>query len=284
MLICLTRDEVRLYADEIKKEFEKLLNNPRLARGNSQVKQWAFLRHCFNVLMGEASAGFEPVKTTTLKHYTHEVTNKLRRHYSKPRLERIRFMFWLEADGYQDKVFDEGTDYPCSDGYLLLVIPADPKLKTTCQIRGVLARAIDDAIHAEFYAYNSLPEKDPASLKDLLKDYFEVDGAAYRQIIDSIEEHRRHNEIISNRGNPSTRPQLRRVIAVESDGQTAKVEVEEYWNLHWFSTKHRTYVKIYHGKNTQPYLLVKRGDRWYVKENPYSPPRKTIFEQEYLRR
>jgi hypothetical protein len=269
MIACLTKSEIALYAVEIKEEFEQLLRHPRLAV--KHAKQWDFFRHCFDVLMGHASVDFDFDKKSTVD-YSHEVSSKLRKYYSKHHNRLIRFKFKLADKRRKDSFFEQPEDYPSANGYVLLIIPIDPRLNTLQQTRGILCRAIDDAIHAEFDVYHSLPEKNFTPLND----YFDLAGSAYKKIVDSVEDHYKNREIISNPNNPSTRPQLRNLILNELDDRWAKVSVVEFWNLHWLSEVQKVYVKIYHGQNRQNYTLMKHDDLWLVHENSFRPPRGLI--------
>lgn len=264
MLPYLTQSEIRLHAEEIRKEFEQLL---RLAV-KTHARQWDFFRHCFNVVMDNASGNFNCDKSQATD-YIHEISSKLRDYYSRRHNYSIRFKFKVEDVRHKGRLLGKDTYHTCNE-YLLLIIPTDPNLNTIQQTKNILCRAIDDAIHAEFRTYYNLPEKNLSPLDN----YFDLTGKAYKRIVDGIEEHQRYKEVISNPSNPSTRPQLRRVEIKELDEQTATVKAVEYWNLHWFSTVHHVYVKPYYGQNQQCYILIKHNDRWLVQENQYRLPRK----------
>jgi hypothetical protein len=127
-----------------------------------------------------------------------------------------------------------------------------------------------------FDIYNRLPLEASALLKDglpILENYYDRDGLPYKQILADVERHHKRGEIISNPWNPSTRPQLRSLELKELDEHLARVRVSEYWNLHWFSTRHKVYAYIYHGQNHQHYTLVKQDNRWLIQENLYRRPR-----------
>src|SRR5205085_4692458 len=226
-------------------------------------------RNCFHVLMGEQTKDYacDPKKA---KEYSDAISHKLTAWYSKPHIDPIRFQFLLEAKRHKSKEFAE---YPCANGYMLLVIPTDPNLNASRRLRGVLASAIDNAIQAEFDVYRKLPEYDPVVVKAYLMPYFDPDGPACARILKDLATHHNNNEVISNPDNPSTRPQLRQVLEVEVLADSATVKVKEYWNLHWFCIRQNVYVKPWQGQNEQEYKLIKRDNRWLVKANPYDHPR-----------
>jgi hypothetical protein len=169
-------------------------------------------------------------------------------------------------------LFGADVRYCDVNGYVLLVIPTDPTLTCENQVRGVLARVIDDAIHAEFDAYRKLPAGE-AELRESLENYFDPDGAAYQKLLDEVRRHREHREVISNPGNPSTKPYLLEIDVEELTEQTAKVRTKECWNLHWLSTAENVYVRFWEGQNSQRYTLVSRDGRWLIQENKYDEPR-----------
>lgn len=261
----LIKSEIEQYAAEIEKEFKRLFEHRRLAvRPNT--KQWSFFKHCFRVLMGEATGDFDCSKEKAVG-YSHEVSAKLERdYYSRPLGEPVRFRFRLEDKSRQEKLL-KGTAYSHCNDYLLLIIPTDPSLNTFQQMRDRLCRVIDDAIHAEFTVYNSLPRGDLTPLDGC----FDADGPAYERILKSAEEHGKNGEIISNHGNPSTRPQLRGVELNEATESEARLRAVEYWNLHWFSTSQEVYVKLHQGQNRQRYTLIKRDHSWLVQRKNTVP-------------
>ncbi len=274
MIPYLTKNEINQYADEIRHEFERLLRHPQLK--GRQARQWDFLRHCFNVAIGDESGDFNPVKESAIKDYSFEVSAKLRKYYSKPHAKPTRFKFKLEGERRKAKTRDESSAYSCANGYSLRIIPTDPALNTMQQTRNILSRVIDDAIHTVFDIYNRLPIEGSALPKEclpVLEKYYDRGGAPYEQILADVERHHKKGEIISNAWNPSTRPQLRSLELKELDEQSARVHVSEYWNLHWFSTRQKVYAYIYHGQNRQHYTLVKHDNRWLIQENSYRRPR-----------
>lgn len=275
MTICLTKSEVSLYSAEIKEEFERVLRSPQMKRRHG-AKQWAFFRHCLEVLLGETLGDYECNKMRA-NDYWDEISKKLKKYYLRAHdhhlpgqgFHPVRFKFWLKDEKHRNSIFGRDTEYPCSNGYLFLIIPTDPELKTRQQMRAVLSRVIDDAINAAFDVFRALPEEKPS----VLEKHFAPDGSAYEEVLETVRRHKEQREIISNRENPSTRPQLRYVELKSLGENFAKVKTVEYWNLHWLSTVHKVYVKIYEGQNKQHYELVRRGERWLVKENRYRDPR-----------
>jgi|ERR1043165_45045 hypothetical protein len=285
MIICLTKDEIEKYATEIRKEFERL--RQMLRRSHLEIKshtrEWEFFQHCFNVLMGDNSGDFD-CDSRRARTYKYRVSTKLKEFYSsradkmgspmlwEENLGPIRFIFKLEARPQIKSLFDRDTNYRSTNGYLLLVTPADPTLNCVNQVRGALASVIDDAIHAEFDAYRKLPEAE-VELRRSLKPYFDLDGDAYKKIVGEVKKHRDNWEVISNPHNPSTRPHLLEVAVEELTDLTAKVSTKECWNLHWLSTAKNVYVRLWEGQNSQRYVLVRRDGRWLVQKNKYDEPR-----------
>ncbi|HET8671582.1 MAG TPA: hypothetical protein VFM05_13405, partial [Candidatus Saccharimonadales bacterium] len=60
----------------------------------------------------------------------------------------------------------------------------------------------------------------------------------------------------------------------ELSPNSAKIRTEEYWYLRWWSIEKKKYAYIYNEMNRQMYFVVKRGDRWLVRDNFY-PKTKT---------
>lgn len=273
MIACLTMKEIEKHRADIEREFEQLLN-ARQMEVKHGAKQWQFFRHCYRVLMGSAIGEFDCGKGSPADYWK-MVSEKLARYYSdyysKHHKEPIHFKFWLKSVKRKDRLFGSGATYACSNGYMLLVIPTNPNLNTLQQIRGAIAKALDNAIDAEYRTYKALPAADLSPLQN----YFDPDGSAYGRIVEDIEEHRKRDEVLSNPENPSTRPYLRSVQLIDLDERTAKVSVDEYWNLHWLSDKRKVYVGTYIGQNHQEYDLIKVGDSWVVKENKFSRPRES---------
>jgi hypothetical protein len=277
MIPYLTKSEINQYADEIRSEFERLLRHPQLK--GRKATQWDFLRHCFNVVMGDESGDFKSVKRSAVKDYSFEISAKLRNYYSRPHEKPVRFKFKIEGERRKTKIPDKLADYSSANGYSLRIIPTDPELKTTQQTRDILSRVIDDAIHTVFDLYSRLPIESSVLLKEcspILESCYDRDGAPYKQILADVERHHKKGEIISNAWNPSTRPQLRSLELKELDEQSARVSVSECWNLHWFSTRQKVYTYIYHGQNQQYYTLVKHDNRWLIQENLYRRPRGAV--------
>lgn len=302
MIICLTKSEIEKYADAIRSEFERL---PSLLRGSRlgfkfRTKEWDFFQHCFAVLMGERSGDFD-CEPRQAKSYKFRVSEKLKKFYSsradkalargeqrrlyagrgyggsgrrplRDDLTPIRFMFKLDDVKQVRTLLGVNACYHSVNGYVLLVIPTAPTLWYTNQMRGSLARAIDDAIHAEFDAYLRLPRSE-ADFRECVKHCFDHNGAAYTRLLGEVRQHHNHHEVLSNSGNPSTRPHLLEIEVEELTEQKATVKTKEYWNLHWFSKAENIYARFWVGKNSQRYTLVRRDGRWLISENEYDEPR-----------
>ncbi|HEX8150690.1 MAG TPA: hypothetical protein VF591_26135 [Pyrinomonadaceae bacterium] len=295
MLICLTKSEIEKHADDIRSEFRRLPSLLRRSRSGFKfrTREWEFFQHCFDVLMGDSSGDFD-CEPNQAKSYKFRVSAKLKHFYSAradranardeqrraypgraPRrgdLNPLRFVFKLD-DRKQAKTFlGANARYHSVNGYVLLVIPTDPALSCQNRTRGDFARTIDDAIHAEFDAYLRLPRSE-RELRESLKDHFDPGGTAYARLLGEVGRHLNHREVISNRGNPSTKPHLLEIEVEEATQQTARVQTKECWNLHWFSNAENIYARFWVGKNRQRYTLVRRGGRWLVSENEYDEPR-----------
>ncbi len=302
MIICLTKSEIEKHSGAIRAEFERL---PSLLRGSRmgfkfRTKEWDFFQHCFAVLMGDSSGDFD-CGPPQAKAYKFRVSEKLKKFYSaradkaltrndqrrlypgrsygvsgrrslRGDLDPIRFMFKLDDRKQVGSLLGANARYQSVNGYVLLVIPTAPTLLYTNQMRGSLARTIDDAIHAEFDAYSRLPRSE-AEFRECVKHCFEPGGAAYTRLFGEVRRHQNHREVLSNSGNPSTKPHLLEIEIEELTEQQAKVKTRECWNLHWFSSAENIYTRFWVGKNSQSYTLVRRDGRWLVSENEYDEPR-----------
>src|SRR5215213_3963125 len=113
MIPYLTKSEINQYANEIKSEFERLLRHPQLK--GRRARQWDFLRHCFNVLMGEENGDFNSTKRNAVKDYSFEISAKLRNYYLKPHEKPVRFKFKLEGERRKGKVPDKLSGYSCAN-------------------------------------------------------------------------------------------------------------------------------------------------------------------------
>jgi hypothetical protein len=303
MIVCLTNREIEKYADQIRPEFDRLrrLLRQRRLEVKHYTQEWDFFQHCFDVLMGDGGGDFNCTRRQA-KAFKYRISWKLKKFYAaradkalarseelrklypdeaaravahgprKDELEPIRFIFKLEDQRQIKSLFGKNPRYPGVNGYALLVIPAVPTLNYVNQARGVLARVVDDAIHAEFDAYRRLPEDD-AEFRQSLKHCFDLGGNAYAKLLDEIKRHRENREVISNPGNPSTKPHLLEIEVEELSEQSARVRTKECWNLHWLSTAENVYVRFWEGQNSQRYTLVRSGGRWLVRENEYDEPR-----------
>lgn len=242
MITCLTKKEIGIYSEEIQEEFERLMKSPQVAV-KPHAKQWGFFRHCFDALIRETDGEFQCTKSSAITYWD-EISKKLKKCYDHSHHTPVRFKFWLRDERHKSDILGKHADYKCSNGYLLLVIPTDPVLRTELQIRDILSRVIDDAIHAIFDVFNTPSGENLAALKN----YYDPAGSAYKEVLKAITRHNERGEVISNPDNPSTRPQLRRIELSILDEDYAEIWVVEYWNLHWLSKTQNIYVKNYRGR------------------------------------
>ena len=259
MSIFLAKMEIEQQAGEIRRSFERLLSSKRVAP-RPRSRQWTFLRHCFDVLMGEAEGDF-PCDERTAAQYKFEVSDKLRRYYLSPG-EPVSFIFSLAHRGREGEWLPE--DYPGANGYVLLVTRNAPGTTSQHETAMVLERVVADAVDAEWAVYVKLPELDLSPLEGV----FDSEGSAYKRIRMTAESHHRKGWIISNPQNPSTR----RLVDVKVDKilpASARARTQEYWYLRWWSIEKNKYVYIYNEMNRQAYFLVRRGDSWLVRDNFY---------------
>ena len=264
MHTCLTPREIELYAAEITEEFRRLMESRQVAV-QRKARQWLLLRRCFNALFDIRCADFRPGERKAAE-YRRAVKEKLELYYqnyyrlnnSAGRKPPLRFKFWLTSEKNRKELFGD-SDYPCSDGYMLLVIPADPALRTEQQTRDAIVCAADDAAQAAYEAFLSLPELN----LDLLTAAYDPQGTAYAHVLKILERHAKHRHRLSY---PSTRPWLREVDVKSVTPGEAVVRTVELWNLHWTSQDSSVYVWWYRGRDEQTYTLARHGDRWRVRE------------------
>ena len=260
MNTCLTKSDISLHAKALEREFKRI--EARVSK-RSKAKQWDFFRHCFQVLLDGQSKDFNCGKTIA-SYYKLRISKKLKDHYTKDNYP-LSYSFRLEHAKLKKKYFEQDEDYPSANGYLLLVTrPKYASKKPEVFVYG----AVEDAIAAEYAIYQKLPQ---VNLKPL-KHFFAQDGPAYREIRSEAKRHRKSNEIISNPGNPSTKAEIKGYKIVRIDEASAEMMTEEHWNLHWWSTTKKDYVKPWRGKNEQHYTLIKRNESWLVWENVFRPP------------
>lgn len=266
MSVFLTKNEVDFYSKDIEAEFESLVGH-RWFSARRKSKQWAFFRHCFDVLMGKAVGDFACEKQQAIQ-YKYEITDRLRRYYYSPG-ERVRFIFSLEHEKHDGISDYEDPQYPASNGYLLRITLNEVPYDLIQQTRAYLERVVAEAVDAEWAVYSKLPE---LNLDPLLK-VFDPEGSAYKRIRRVAEGHHKKQLTICNDFNPSTK-RLIDVKVVKLTSTSALVRTSEYWLLYWWSIEKGSYINyVYNELNRQEYFLVRQSTRWVVRDNHYPAPK-----------
>lgn len=265
----MTPAQIAARAAEVCTEFERLLANRKIVM-RPKSKQWAFLRHCFSVVLDGQSTDFSCTKQQALQ-YRFEVEDRLGRYYLSPG-RSLPFVFrFIHVDRALSLNLVEEA-YPSANGYVLLVTEDEHVAAGFDErdIKSVLERVVTEATDAEWAVYLKLPEVD---LLPLERCYL-VGGAAYKRIQHLAERHHARRWTISlPENNPSTKRMLDiKVVKIES-GQ-AVVRTKEYWYLRWWAVDKGDYAKVdYRETNMQTYIVVQRDGRWLVEQNIYPPPR-----------
>jgi hypothetical protein len=275
MYTYLTKSEIQKYSAEIKLEFDRLVGASWM-RIDPADKQWRFFRHNVNVLLGLDGPPFEfDANVTELRR---AVMNKLHDYYERRPNPPLRFQFRFVQDRHRERLFGRRSAYACSHGYMLLVLPTEPRLNTELQTRAARIRVVDNAIHAAYDAFAALPSREesegriPPKIFNDLAEHYARDGEAYAVVEGILRRHFERGEVLDV---PSTRPWLEEkeiTVRQVSDGK-AVVKTREFWNLHWRSWKHKVFVSWYQGYDSQTYTLVERDGRWLVDgRESYSAP------------
>ncbi len=260
----LTRDYIELYKNEIKKEFEQLVNACGVVVRRPSPR-WRFFHHCFDVLVGIADGDFD-CSSKQAREYKFHIKQRLGEHYNGTDTNH-QFTFHLEEVGNKARLFGDGADYPSSSGYLLLIAWGLSQPPITTDIENILKKVVSRAVNAKYEIYHSLRFPDLLSLEAS----FVKDGPAYNYIKDKIARHRRDGEVISNVDNQSYK-QVREIKVHRLWGNRAQVTTKEFWLLHWWSSTRNEYTaKRYEGEILQSYTLVKRNNRWLIWSNNYKP-------------
>jgi hypothetical protein len=263
----LTAAAIGVRAEELRMELDRLLSRPGVAR-RPKSKQWAFLRHCFEVIPRGAGAAF-PCTEAQAAQLKFEVSERLTEHYLLAS-GSTRVVFRLMALEQATKAGLVAADYPSANGYALLISERLDELPASSgpQTRLELKSAITAAIEAEWAVYCKLPQIDLTPLVAV----FLPDGPAHQQIERVCKHHGNRRwtlRVPSN--NPSTKRLLDFKVARISNDE-ASVRTSEYWYLRWWSLEKDGYIRIdmreTHG---QRYALVKRGARWLVVSTFYPP-------------
>ena len=265
MELFLNFEEVKFYEAEIKEEFTSLINHRWFsARKNSW--QWQFLKHCFQVLMGETNKDFACSEKQAIQ-YKYEISERLTRYYlsyGKP----LKFVFSLvheKNDGITDY---EEASYPACNHYLLRISFNNEAPQTLLQKRLLIEKTLAEAVDAEWTVYNQIPDLDFS----LLEKAFDKSGSAYKLICHIANSNKNRGWTLQNATNPSTK-RLIDVKIKKMTGKTAQARTSEYWLLSWWSVKNERYEHTYKELNRQTYTLVWKKDKWLVLDNIYPPPK-----------
>lgn len=261
----LTRKEIDHYLPEITEEFQAIIKHPWFS-GRKNALQWQFLRHCFSILTGESTGDFECSEKQAIC-YKYEVNDRLQHYYlafGKP----IKFVFNLINDkkaGIHD--YDE-PDYPSCNNYKLRVSYNKDRPDDIQNQKLLIEKTIAESMDEEFEVYRALPDLEFTRLGEV----FDLNGSAYKEIVNRAKKHRRRRWVIKGDTNPSTK----RLIDIRIDNisaNKAKARTSEYWLLMWWSLKDEKYIHTYKEMNRQRYFLIYKNDRWLVQENIYEKPK-----------
>ncbi len=265
MSVYLTNKEVGHYRSEIEEEFQTIIRHPWFS-GRKNARQWLFFRHCFSVLMGEASGDFECSAKQAID-YKYEINDRLQRYYlsfGKP----IKFIFHLINDKKAGVVDYDEPDYPSCNGYKLRV-SYNKALPDVLQEKKLLIETtIANAMDAEFEVYQQVPELDFTRLAEV----FDIDGSAYKWIVNLAKKHKKRGWTLRNEMNPSTKRLIDIRIRDISEGR-ADARTSEYWLLMWWSIGEKKYIHTYKEMNRQQYYLIWKNNKWLVQENIYEKPK-----------
>lgn len=265
----LSAAQIAARAVELTAEFERLLASPRIVM-RPKSKQWAFLRHCFDIVVAGRSADHDCTPQQALQ-YRFEAEDRLRRYYLAPG-RPVAFVFTLMHAHRARALELVNEDYPVANGYVLLVTEdrTGQRADDPTDVRDVLERVVADAGEAEWAVYQRLPAVELTPLERS----FRAGGPAYRRIQHLAERHHERRWTLTEpHNNPSTK-RLIDVKVVKLRGDHAEIRTKEYWYLRWYALDRRDYAQIdWRETNTQTYILTRSGSRWLVEDNIYPPPR-----------
>lgn len=163
-------------------------------------------------------------------------------------------------------------DYPEIGGYHLFVRdrrePRNIGITSALEERAYLEKVVAACIDAEFEAYQSLPTIDESRLWRC----FHHKGAAYQDLLHTLNQLARRGWVLTNPFNPSTKRLLSIDVKKVSDSK-AFVRTTEYWYLRWWSSIEGKYRYPYRETNRQTYILIDTPEGWLVEENIRPAPR-----------
>ena len=223
MSIYLTKKEIGHYKSEIEEEFRTIVKHPWFS-SRKNARQWMFFKHCFSVLIGENSGDFACSEKQAI-YYKYEITDRLQRYYlsfGKP----IKFVFHLineKKTGVSD--YDE-VDYPSCNNYRLRVSHNSNRPDVIQEKKLLIEKTIAEAMDAEFGVYQALPALEFTRLAEV----FDINGSAYKEIVNRAKKHKKRGWIIRGEENPSTKRLIDVRIRDLSENR-AEVRTSEYWLL-----------------------------------------------------
>ncbi len=264
----LSLGEITQYESDIRAEFEALLNNRWFsARRNS--KQWAFLRHCFQLLIKDITTEFECSKNQATQ-YKFEINDRLLRYYLSPTTP-VKFVFSLVHQNITSSFEDSEENYPYCNGYSLRVSYNQIKFDELQQRRFLIPKTIAEAIDAEFAVYQKVPLLNFSQLKEV----FDENSSAYKVIYNKAHKRKSQRWTLQNPFNPSTK-RLINIKIKKFESEIAEVRTKEYWLVMWWSESTQQYEYIYSEENHQTYILTWKKDKWVVLENERQQPKTSV--------
>lgn len=265
MSIYLTKKETDHYRSEIEEEFQTIIKHPWFS-GRKNARQWLFFKHCFSVLTGEDTGDFACNEKQAI-YYKYEINDRLQRYYlsfGKP----IKFVFHLINDKKSSVSDYDEADYPSCNRYKLRVSYNKNRPDVIQEKKLLIERSIADAMDAEFGVYQALPALEFTQLAVV----FDINGSAYKEIVNRAKKHKKRGWIIQGESNPSTK-RLIDVRIRDISEKSAEVRTSEYWLLMWWSVRDEKYAHTYKELNRQRYYLTWKNDKWLVQENIYEKPK-----------
>lgn len=127
-----------------------------------------------------------------------------------------------------------------------------------------LADVVRNANDAEFNAYKTLPEIQTGELEK----YLDIEGTAYKRILNILVRHSKKKWVINNDRNPSGY-KCYKILIKSINKNEAIIKTREYWYLRWYSLTENKYRKIYNIENEQTWTLAFDGNSWKVSDTYY---------------
>ena len=135
---------------------------------------------------------------------------------------------------------------------------------------------VENAIHAEFKAYQTLPDLKKA--KEIIAPYFIPNSSALKNIHGILERNQKRNWSLIDPLNPSTVKLISSEI-MEINDQQVVVTTKEYWLLIWVNNLSKARDYIYEKEAEQKYILIKNEntEAFQVAVNSYEPIEKKVL-------